>query len=214
MLWLVQKIIFQDPTKNYLRKGLCSDKFLIPESKSLFSAAGEGLPIGNLTSQFFANIYLNELDQFITHQLAVTRYIRYVDDFVIFDADKEKLRSYIQPIATFLKEKLNLSLNGKKIILRPAAQGLDFLGYFIKPSYVLVRRKVVCRFKQCLWQFQKQSSQDNRIVEAIINSYLGHFIHANSFNLRKQAGEYWFPQAGVEVKTDKNFSKVKIEKRI
>ena len=186
--WLAKKIIFHDPTSNYLFKGKEETKKLIPREKSLlFGDRNTGLPIGNLTSQFFANIYLNELDHFIKDELGFYRYIRYVDDFIILDENKDKLLKTADKVGGFLKDNLCLHLCGDKTILRPTEKGIDFLGYFVKPSYTLVRKKVIGRFRKLInvecakkEDFLKKSS-----FFAQVNSYFGHFIHANSFNLRK-----------------------------
>lgn len=186
--WLAKKIIFHDPTSNYVFKGKEETKKLIPREKSLlFGDRNTGLPIGNLTSQFFANIYLNELDHFIKDELGFYRYIRYVDDFIILDENKDKLLKTADKVGGFLKDNLCLHLCGDKTILRPTEKGIDFLGYFVKPGHTLVRKKVVGRFRKLInvecakkEDFLKKSS-----FFAQVNSYFGHFIHANSFNLRK-----------------------------
>lgn len=199
VLWLARKIIFHDPTKDYFYKGNPEKKLLIPRHKSLFYAEGCGLPIGNLTSQFFANVYLNELDQFVNTTLGIINYIRYVDDFVMVDADKNKLKSLIVPISIFLQEKLNLKLHPNKVQLQEIKKGIDFLGYFIKPSHTLVRQKVVKRLKNRLYEIEKEISFLNlkskdllgiaEVILPIINSYYGHFGHARSFRLRRHIYE-------------------------
>ena len=193
VLWLARKIIFHDPTKNYLYKGNPDKKSLIPKHKSLFYAEGCGLPIGNLTSQFFANVYLNELDQFVTTTLGIGKYVRYVDDFVVVDGDRNRLKSFILPIDAFLKEELNLRVHPGKIQLQETRKGIDFLGYFIKPNYTVVRQKVVKRCKKRLREISQTPltgnlREDAEIVTyalSVINSYYGHFNHARSFNLRR-----------------------------
>jgi len=187
VLWLAKKIIFHDPASNYIFKGKEETKKLIPREKSLlFGDRNTGLPIGNLTSQFFANIYLNELDHFVKETLGFERYIRYVDDFIILDEDKEKLKEAINEVGRFLKEKLHLKLCGSKTILQRGERGIDFLGYYVKPSHTLVRRKVVGRFKKKLYNLKNQSIKKTL---AMINSYFGHFIHANSFRFRRRIWE-------------------------
>jgi retron-type reverse transcriptase len=145
ILWLTEKIIYHNPANNYLFKGDLKKKALIPKEKSLFHSNGKGLPIGNLTSQFFANAYLDQLDKFI-YSLGHKYYVRYVDDFIIL-GDKNIYKD-IEKIRTFLKEKLDLKLSEKKIKFQQINKGIDFLGYFIKPDYVLVRRKVIGRLKK------------------------------------------------------------------
>lgn len=188
MTWLSQIIIFHDPIKNFIYKGDPSLVKIIPHHKSLFySGADNGLPIGNLTSQFFANIYLNELDQFITKTLGFKNYARYVDDFLIIKRSKDNLLTQISIIRYFLKQQLNLDLHPDKINLQHVSKGIDFLGYFVKPTHTLVRQKVVKRFKDKLY---KRRSPDDGFFSLsdipMIKSYLGHFSHANSFNLRRE----------------------------
>lgn len=178
MLWLCKTIIFHDPVKDHVFCGQFPKSTILP-SKSLFYANGKGLPIGNLTSQFFANVYMNELDQYIQSQ--GFQHVRYVDDFVIFSDNKEDLISMISKVNNFLKEHLHLSLHPKKIILQHSSKGLDFLGYFVRPKYTLVRKRVVSRLKKKIRQ------GDCKLP--MLNSYFGHFRHANSFNLRKSICE-------------------------
>ena len=192
VLWLAKTIIFHKPTKNYVIKGDPSLFKLIPPRKSLFkSPSGKGLPIGNYSSQFFANLYLNELDQFVKRELKCRYYLRYVDDFILLDKDKEKLKLWRDKINDFLKENLRLELSLQKQKIQPLKMGIDFLGYFVKPDYTLVRKKVVNRLKDRLYNANSADynefckKPDLKKVLAMINSYYGHFSHAFSFNLRK-----------------------------
>ena len=89
------------------------------------------MPIGNLTSQLFANIYLNELDHFVKDRLGVKCYVRYMDDFVILDTDKNRLFELRKLIKSFLNDKLNLKLHPKKSEYFPIEKGIDFLGYMV-----------------------------------------------------------------------------------
>ena len=184
VLWLCKKIIYNDPTQNYIFKGNEKLKELILRDKSLFYTGGNGLPIGNLTSQFFANVYLDQLDQFIYSQ-GYKYYVRYVDDFIILG--NKRIISELPKIKEFLKEKLGLKISEKKIQFQPIVRGIDFLGYYVKPSHTLVRRKVVGRFKKKLKSFLFYRLNKKGIKNFIpcINSYFGHFNHANSHNLRK-----------------------------
>ncbi len=102
ILWLTEATLFHNPTHNYYRKGQMSLFDLIPDHKSLFKVSpDQGLPIGNLTSQFLANVYLNELDQFIKHKLKAKYYLRYVDDLVLLSQDKEQLKIWRDEIDKF-----------------------------------------------------------------------------------------------------------------
>lgn len=100
-----------------------------------------GLPLGNITSQLFANIYLNELDKFIKHELRVRYYIRYCDDFVILNTDKLYLENLISEINNFLQNNLKLFLHPEKISIRKYHQGIDFLGYVSFVHHRILRLK-------------------------------------------------------------------------
>lgn len=185
ILWLIKIILFHNPTKNFIYRGETILQNLIPKHKSLFYSGDRGLPIGNLTSQFFANIYLNELDHFIVKKLGVKYYVRYVDDLVIVDALKHKLKTLIPIIDRFLQVNLELQLHPGKIRLQEMRKGVDFLGYFIKPSHILVRQKVVKRFKDRLRRSLDSDGFLSTICIPMIKSYLGHLGHASSFRLQR-----------------------------
>lgn len=220
VLWLAKKIIFHDPTKNYFYKGDPEKKSLIPKHKSLFYAEGSGVPIGNLTSQFFANVYLNELDQFVTKTLGIERYVRYVDDFVIVGEDINRLKSYIMPIDLFLKEKLSLKIHRGKIQLQETKKGIDFLGYFVKVTHTLVRQKVVRRCKDRIRKIESimdDFSEEKRKETAegilpMVNSYYGHFHHANSFSLRKHLHNSHMEKTNKFLKADEGYGSLRLKK--
>jgi retron-type reverse transcriptase len=107
---------------------------------------GRGIPIGNLTSQLFANIYLNEFDQFAKHILRLPRYVRYMDDVAILSNDKKQLHEVKEAAAAFLQDRLGLTLHPHKVQMTPTALGVDFLGYRIFPQYRLLRKSTVMRF--------------------------------------------------------------------
>lgn len=186
VLWLLDLVIFWDCTKSYVAKGERQLLSNVPPNKSLFGKENKrGLPIGNLTSQFFANVYLNELDQFIKHQLKVRYYLRYVDDFVILSTDREELVRLRDKIEFFLSENLKLRLHPTRRKLLPASNGIDFLGYIIRYNYILVRRRVINNLKQKLREFKLSRTKDFAKLQATIASYLGHFKWANSYRLAK-----------------------------
>jgi len=189
ILWLAKAIIYYDCTQNPIKKGRLSLFTSIPPHKSLFNIPpGQGLPIGNLTSQFFANVYLNELDQFIKHSLGCKYYVRYVDDFVILDKNKENLYRLKREIDEFLQRRLFLKLHPDKCVIQDVNKGIDVLGYLIKPTHILVRKRVVKNFKKKLFQFQKDLPQNKvglNLILSSINSYYAHFNHADSYKLRK-----------------------------
>jgi len=128
----------------------------LPAHKRLCNAAsGCGLPVGNLTSQFFANVYLNELDQYVKHTLKVRHYVRYVDDFVLLGDNPQQLRDWQAQIDSFLQSTLQLKLRDDCRLL-PCPQGIDFLGYVVFAQHRLVRQRVVqhCRSKLKAWYRQ------------------------------------------------------------
>ncbi len=132
--YLLKEIIFNDPTKGCRIKGHRSDWIGLPPSKSLFySHSGCGLPIGNLTSQLFSNIYLSVLDDYITKTLGFKHYGRYVDDFYIISNNKDRLLDAIPQIRLFLDNKLHLSLHSHKVYLQECHKGVRFLGKFMRP---------------------------------------------------------------------------------
>ncbi|TEU10313.1 MAG: reverse transcriptase [Anaerolineales bacterium] len=144
VLWLIRTLVFYDPTENCsMRRASRADFEKLPAHKTLFKAAPHcGLPIGNLTSQFFANVYLDALDQFVKHQLKVRYYARYGDDLVLLSEDRAVLERQEGQIGEFVFDELRLTLNDRRR-LRPVSDGIDFLGYIVRPDYLLVRRRVV-----------------------------------------------------------------------
>jgi len=196
ILWLSNKIIYHNPTRNYSFKGDKTKLDLLPPHKTLFKIPPhKGLPIGNLTSQFFANVYMNDFDNYIKRTLKVKHYIRYVDDFVLFDSSKERLEELLIAIKNYLKENLSLELRADTK-LKPHTHGLDFLGYIIRPHYTLVRRRVVNNFKYKKAKYlEEYENQKGKMSLAEIKSFLSvrasfvsHIKHANSYNLYNKVG--------------------------
>jgi hypothetical protein len=186
VLWLTEKILFWDCTKSYIQRGSQQLLFNVPKNKTLFGKDNlRGLPIGNLTSQFFANVYLNELDQFAKHTLKARYFLRYVDDFVILSANATELSSHRDRIEEFLAKQLNLRLHPKRRKLLPISSGIDFLGYIIRPGYILVRRRVVNNLREKIRQFRQTKIKDLRKLYDTVASYLGHFRWANSYRLKQ-----------------------------
>ena len=143
-----------------------------------------GLPIGNLTSQMFANLYLNELDQFCKHKLHLHYYIRYMDDFVILSPDKEQLRSWLAQIEQFLREELKLEFNPKTTILA-AKNGIDFVGYKHRATHRKVRKDSIKRIKRTIKKCESGKITKEQLQKSI-QSWTGHAGHADSYNLRKK----------------------------
>ncbi|GGD45945.1 RNA-directed DNA polymerase [Pseudoxanthomonas indica] len=194
-LQVTHALLRKDPVAPGVRvRATAEEQALVPPHKRLANAApGCGLPIGNLSSQFFANVYLDALDQFVKHELKAKRYVRYVDDFVLFHHDRDQLERWQVAIEAFLSQRLRLSLKAD-VRLRPLTAGLDFLGYVIRPTHTLVRPRVVSHARQALaaWESAHVSPRSIRAtpyaLEALrstLASYQGHFRHANSHRLQR-----------------------------
>jgi retron-type reverse transcriptase len=157
-----------------------------------------GLPIGNLTSQVFANFYLHAMDAFIMYKLlpqAAPRgyYGRYVDDFVLIHSDKEYLKSLVKPIGDFLKKELLLQLHPRKINLQHYTKGLSFLGTFIQPHIILPGKRMQGNFYAKTVQLIERHAEQQVLTEeelqqaqATVNSYFGIIRHLRSRHLRKK----------------------------
>lgn len=187
-MWLAEKIIRYDPTKNFRMNSPPEFFALVPARKSLFhQPPGKGLPIGNYTSQFFANLYLNELDQFIKRKLKCEKYLRYVDDFILLHPDPLILKSWMKEIKKFTRSELGLEVSDRKIRMQQAAKGIDFLGYFTKPDYVLARKAVVARFKRKINRgLAEKIPEGDKGFQSMVSSYFGHFRHADCRSLVKK----------------------------
>lgn len=184
IMYLIRKIIFHNPTKNCHVKTKKEGWIGLPRSKSLFYAKpGKGFPIGNLTSQLFGNIYLNEFDHFARKRLSCKYYGRYVDDIVIVHSNNEYLKSIIPVIKKYLKEKLDIMLHPNKIYLQYYKKGVQFLGTFIKPYCKYIGKRAKGNFFVKIY-LSTTIPQEKFI--AVANSYLGMMGHYNTFKLRKK----------------------------
>lgn len=156
----------------------------------------KGMPIGNLTSQIFANIYMDPFDQFMKHTLKIKHYIRYADDFVVISSSKQDLENLIPQISDFLDSTLSLILHPNKVSIRSYYLGIDFLGYVIFPRFILPRTKTKRRlFRKIYKQIQLANSHliFPESVKQTINSYLGYLSHAHSYKLSQQIkNQVWF----------------------
>jgi len=143
----------------------------------------KGVPIGNLTSQLFANIYLNELDQFIKQELKVKYYLRYTDDFLILSESEEYLGDVLPKIINFLEENLLLRIHAEKTKIRKTNQGIDFLGYVVFQKHRLVRTKtkkrIIRKFEAKIEKYKQGLISKNSLTQTL-QSYLGFLSHANT----------------------------------
>ena len=167
-LQLANLVLFHDPRTAVDVRSPARLMAQVAPHKSLFNAPADiGLPIGNLSSQFFANVFLDALDQFCKHQIGARRYVRYVDDFVLLHESPQWLNAAHARIDTFLPERLHAHLNPRKTILQPVARGIDFVGHVIKPWQHTTRPRTV---RNALRRIETMPAGD---VYAAGNSYLG-----------------------------------------
>ena len=183
-LWLIKMVIMHSPNKNCVLKGDISLWNKLPKNKSLFHTNGRGLPIGNLTSQVFANIYMSIFDRWITKKLGKEgRYGRYVDDFIIIHPNKQKVLKLVKESRIWLKKKLKIKLHPKKLIIQQTCKGVRFTGVFIKRNCLYPSKRLVENTYYYInnWDgVSKQKFQDR------MNSRFGLMIHFNSYKLRRR----------------------------
>ena len=199
VLRLCNQIIFNDPTQNCIIKGNRAEWKPLPPDKSLFRVGqGKGMPIGNLTSQILANVYLDKLDKFVTLTLGFKYYGRYVDDFVIVDTDKEKLHNAIAQIRNFLSDTLELTLHPDKIYFQPASMGVKYIGAYIKPGriYIANRTKGNCwnavRRHNEVAKNHKPSQDEIAAFQSSINSYFGFFCHYRTARITRKVKKSFY----------------------
>lgn len=145
-----------------------------------------GIPLGNVTSQLFANVYLHELDTFIKQELKQKYYLRYCDDFIILANDTTHLASLIILIQDFLTKKLRLELHPKKVIIRKLSHGIDFVGYILFEKHILMRTRSKQRMKKRLKEAYENyliGKTDSKPMDQKLQSYLGILSHANEYTL-------------------------------
>ncbi|MBU0540486.1 reverse transcriptase/maturase family protein [Patescibacteria group bacterium] len=144
--------------------------------RSFEARPGKGIPLGNLTSQLFANIYMNEFDWFVKHEIQMKYYARYADDFIFMSHDRSELLKRLPRIAAFLSEPLALSLHPKKVFIKTLASGVDFLGWVHFPHHRVLRTKTKIRMNR-----RVNLCQDSQTIE----SYLGMLSHGDAYKLSR-----------------------------
>jgi len=217
-------------------KRVVSDEQLIKLIKLILNnhqgkVKGYGMPLGNLTSQFFANLYLNELDQYVKHELRVKYYLRYVDDFLILSQSKGKLEEYKENINQFLKKHLLLELHPDKTRIKRLNRGIKFLGYRVFYHHKLICKKNLRKHKSKLEAMRKDYVKGllerEKIIEKL-NGWLAYTSHANTHKYQKQLlNEFYnlFPAKPFQInsvklhenfnnKIDKNNNKTTIDKTL
>lgn len=180
--YLLEIIITTNPLERCIRVGAPSEWDGLPDKKSLFkSPPGKGLPIGNLTSQLFSNVYMDMFDKFM-YSVSDAQYGRYVDDAYVVSSNKAFLRRIIPLAKVFLKQKLDLDLNMDKVAIYSAYQGVEFLGAYLKPFRIYVSNHCLARMNKRIIHLNKKAPLD---VSNSVNSYLGITSHFRAYNIRK-----------------------------
>jgi hypothetical protein len=192
LLYVIRQTIFNEPVNGCIFRSKMSEWEGLPPSKSLFHAGkNKGLPIGNLTSQLFANIYLDEFDHFMKRDMKLKYYGRYVDDIVVVHPDQEYLKTVIPAAREYLLANLMLQLHPRKIYLQHYPKGVVFLGAVIKPYRIYIANRTKANFYEAVHKY-------NRLVEEVVpstelkkqfvcsmNSYLGIVNHYRTAKMRE-----------------------------
>ncbi len=169
---------------NILRKKVNDERLISLICKILKNHSNKvGMPLGNMTSQFFANVYLNELDQFVKHELKAKCYIRYVDDFVILHSDKGILENYQKKIDIFLKERLQLEFHATKSKILLLERGILFLGFRHYPYHRLLRKANIRTMRK------KITQKDYDSLCEFLEGWMSYANHANTYNLRHKIAD-------------------------
>jgi retron-type reverse transcriptase len=172
-LALAEQILMHDPRWDYLTRSPAHLFSRVPQHKRLTAQPAHlGLPIGNLSSQFFANVYLDALDQFCKHRLGIKHYVRYVDDFVLLHESPQQLNAWLAEIEAFLP-KLGAKLNPTKTILQPVERGVDFVGHVIKPWRRTTRKRSVAQ------AMKRTAAAPPEQLRETANSYFGLMTQAS-----------------------------------
>lgn len=182
--YLLETIINANPIENCNMLGNVSDWNNLPADKSLFHSRPDcGLPIGNLSSQLFSNVYMNVFDQYVKRVLGCKHYGRYVDDAYIVSDNRTYLKSLIPMLDDFLHSSLGLALHPHKTRVIDARYGVEFLGAYIKPFRTYISSSSLKRIKKSLQTIP--NDKDYKKLKSSINSYLGVLSHYNSYCLRR-----------------------------
>lgn len=153
------------------------------------AAPGRGLPIGNLTSQYFANLYLGELDHFVKERLRVAGYVRYMDDWLVFGDEKPALHEALAAIRVFLDERLKLELKEEAVRIAPVTEGISFLGFRVYPGTIRVCREKWSRFKLIVREQEEAylaGEIDEEELARSVASMIGHVLHADTLVARRR----------------------------
>lgn len=200
LLWMTEQIVMLDPMEHCEIVGDLHDWDDIDHAKCMrFAKPGRALPIGNLTSQLYSNVYLNPADQYIVRQLLCRHYGRYVDDSTMVDPDRDWLLAQVPKVHEFLADELGLQLHMGKLHVREVSQGIEFLGAFLKPYRDYVSRRTLERITKRL---QELDIRDADTLSRTVNSYLGIMSHMASYRVRRQLFDTDDITRAVEIDAD------------
>lgn len=160
--------------------------------RSYETCPGKGIPLGNLTSQLFSNIYLDELDQYVKRRMRTKYYVRYADDFVLLSQSKEELEKSLIELNIFLNLELKLELHQGKVFLRKFHQGVDFLGYVIYPHHKILRTKTkkrICRKIQLGRTEMRRGIIEPDKFKSSLQSFLGLLKHCRGEGIKRRMSE-------------------------
>jgi len=177
---LLQRIIKDAPLLSLLNR--------IIEHPVPGNLAGKGLPIGNLTSQHFANLYLGELDHELKDRQSIKAYLRYMDDMLLFAHNKDELHQMLQQLEIFISERLALSLKPTATLLAPVSEGIPFLGFRIFPQLIRLNRQSLRRFRRRLRKLEQAYQCGTISIESLtasVQSMIAHIRHANTRRLQQ-----------------------------
>ena len=181
---LLKQVLFHNPTEHAIIKTPDLLKY-VPYHKSLWRCPeGCGLPIGNLTSQFLANVYNDGLDQFVKHKLRAKWYVRYVDDAVVLSHDREQLRDWFYQMDEWIWENRRLRFHPDKMSIVPVSHGVDFVGSVVLPYRVYARRLTVNSANKSVSRLLQAPDELPKRIS--VNSYLGLLRTVNTFNIRRK----------------------------
>lgn len=220
VLSIINIIISNDPTTNCIIKGKKGDWNGLPDGKSLFKSPTQcGLPIGNLTSQIFANFYLHIFDSWMNIHCGIYDYFRYVDDFIVIHTDPLVLKGIIKKIADFLNAELQLQLHPDKIYFQHVSKGVQFLGSVIQSNRRYIGKRTKGNMYKAVENVNKQLNMrkiDKQLIHTFIstmNSYMGLLKHCNTFRLRKKIFEEVLSDSWKQyIYSDANY--IKYSKRV
>ena len=154
------------------------------------------MPLGNLTSQFFANVYLNELDYFVKHRLKARYYLRYVDDFVLLSSSKEQIESLKAEIDKFLKNNLKIELHPEKSKVIPLSKGIEFVGFRNFYHYRLLRKRNILKMKIKIEDYNSERISYAKLAESF-QGWNAYAKWADSFKLRQEVFSKITPQENI-----------------